>query len=54
MSNPITLKSCVNECYSNNEFIKEFNRLNNTSLKTSNHFYNEIDIATIKIKRRML
>ena len=48
--NKITLEDCVNQCYSNDSFIKEFNRLNNATLKTSNHFYNEIDIATGKRK----
>lgn len=45
MSNLITLKTCVDVCYSNDEFIKEFNKLNGANLKTSNSFYNEIDIA---------
>lgn len=48
--NVITLEDCVNECYKNNEFIKEFNRLNKSNLKCSNGFYTEIDIATGKMK----
>lgn len=48
--NVITLEDCVNECYKNNEFVKEFNRLNNSNLKCSNSFYTQIDIATGKTK----
>lgn len=48
MSRPITLDKCVDECYNNDEFLKEFNRLNNASLKNKNMLQNEIDIATGK------
>lgn len=49
MGNPITLENCVNECYANDDFIKEFNRLNNSHLKTRrNPIGFEIDNATGK------
>ena len=51
---PITLKDCVNECYENEEFVAQFNRLNNANLKCSNSFYNEIDFATGKRKNDLL
>jgi len=43
-----TLEMCVNEAYACDEFVEEFNRLNNASLKSGNGFYNLIDEATGK------
>ena len=54
MSPLVTLKQCVNECYSNDEFVKEFNRLNNASLKNDKGFYNLIDVSTGKNKDDLL
>lgn len=48
--NLVTLEDCVNKSYQSDEFVKEFNRLNNSNLKCSNGFYTEIDIATGKMK----
>ncbi|MFY4844603.1 hypothetical protein ACOTVP_08700 [Aliarcobacter butzleri] len=31
----MTLQDCVNTCYENDEFVKEFNRLHGTNLKTT-------------------
>ena len=50
----ISLEDCVNECYKNEDFVKEFNRLNNSNLKSSNSFYSQIDIATGKRKEDLL
>lgn len=52
--NVITLEECVNECYKNNEFVKEFNRLNKSNLKSSNGFYVQIDKVTGKRKDDLL
>ena len=52
--NVITLEDCVNECYKNNEFVREFNRLNKSNLKSSNGFYAQIDKVTGKRKDDLL
>lgn len=44
--NLVTLEDCVNKSYQSDEFVKEFNRLNNSNLKCSNI----ISSAKYKIK----
>ena len=50
IQDPITLEVCVNEAYAVDDFVKEFNRLNNASLKSGNDLYSMIDSATGKTK----
>lgn len=54
MKKVITLQECVNECWKSNEFVKEFNRLNGSTLKIGGGFDKIIDDATGKTKDDLL
>lgn len=45
-----TLQMCVEEAYNEDDFVKEFNRLNGTSLKSGDGLEKRIDDVTGKTK----
>ena len=46
MKNQITLENCVMECYNNKDFVKEFNRLNGSLLRSKSSINKQINDVT--------